>query len=492
MSARNRLVGAAFAAALAGCAVGPDFVPPEAPAIDHYTSGTDPAATIAVDGTSQHFSPGAAVSAKWWQLFASPKVNDVVAEALAANPTIAAAEASLVQSEYGLRAGYGVFFPSVEANAGALRQRYSGLKVGQETPPVVFNLFTLSASVSYALDVFGGERRAVEGLAAAADAQQDALLAADLAITSNVINTMIAKAAYQAELDATQDIVNVEREQVKLAVVKARAGTAPYSNVLSIESQLDSFEATIPGLQQKITQADDLLATLAGKTPAAFEAPALRFEDLMLPGTLPVSVPSALVRQRPDILAAEANLHQASAGIGVATAALLPSVSLNAAYGTNNTATNDLFAENANFWSFGANITQPLFEGGTLWFRRKAAIADFERQAATYKETVLSAFEQVADTLRALEHDAQALDAQNHAVESATEALHLVQANYQAGLADYTSVLIADGQSYQAKIGDLEARAQRYQDTVALFVALGGGWWNPGATADAKVNGAGQ
>ncbi len=492
MSAENSRRGAlalVLLSTLGGCAVGPDFTPPTAPAIDHYTTGADPKTTLAVDGAEQRFAPGAALSAEWWKLFASEKIDAIVAQAIAANPTVAGAAASLQQSEYALRAGYGVFFPSAEADAVAARQRYSGLKVGQDTPGTIFNLFTLSASVSYAVDVFGGERRMVEGLDAAVDNQRDALLAAELTISANVINTMIAKAAYQAELDATQGIIAVEREQATLAQVKANAGTAPYSNVLSIESQLDSFEAAIPGLQQKITQADDLLATLVDRTPAEWQAPALSFDELTLPTALPMSLPSALVRQRPDILASEANLHQASAGIGVATAALLPSLSLDAGYGANNTATNDLFVKNASFWSFGANITQPLFEGGTLWFRRKEAIAQFDQAAASYRQTVLSAFAQVADTLRALEHDAAALEAQNRAVAAATEALHLVQSNYQAGLTDYASVLIADGQFHQATISALEARARRYQDTVALFVALGGGWWNRDGSEAAPTSG---
>jgi NodT family efflux transporter outer membrane factor (OMF) lipoprotein len=482
----NMLRAGVLLSALAGCAVGPDFVPPSAPQIDRYTAETDPKTTLEVDGVAQRFVPGAALEAAWWRLFSSKTIDDVVAEALAANATIAAAAASLRQSQDDLRAGYGVFFPSIEANAAATRQEYSGLKVGQDTPATIFSLFTLSASVSYAIDVFGGERRTIEGLGAAVDSQQDALLAAALTISANVVNTMIAKAAYQAQLKATEDIVIIEREQVKLAEVKARAGTAPYANVLSIESEVDSIEATIPGLQQKIAQADDLLATLIGRTPTEWRAPDISFDDLVLPRDLPVSLPSAFVRQRPDILEAEANLHSASAGVGIATAALLPSLSLNAGYGVNNTATNDLFAKNASYWSFGANIAEPLFDGGTLWFHRKAAIAQLEQARASYRQMVLSAFAQVADTLRALEHDATALDAQNRAVQAAGEALHLVQSNYQAGLADYTNVLIADGQFYQAKISDLEARAQRYQDTVALFVALGGGWWSGDESAHAR------
>lgn len=467
---------AALLPALFGCAVGPDFVQPQAPAVDHYTSGTDPTATIAAEGVAQQFEPAKRVAARWWKLFVSPKIDAVIVQAEAANPTIEAAQASLRESQYELRAGYGVFYPSVTAGLGVDRQQYSPLKVGEVTAPSIFSLFTLSASVSYVLDVFGGERRTVEGLGAAVDVQDADALAAYLTITSNVVNTIVAKAAYIAELDATREIVGIERQQVKLAQVKADAGTAPYSSVLSIESQLDTFEAQIPGLEQKIVQADHLLATLVGRTPAEWRPPDIRLDELALPRTLPVSLPSDLVRHRPDILAAEATLHEASAGIGVATAALLPSVMLNADYGFNNTAANDLFVKNARYWEIGANITQPVFEGGTLWFHRKAAIAAFDQAAATYRQTVLAAFAQVADTLRALEHDAATLEAQDRALHAADGALHLVQANYQAGLADYTEVLIADAQFYQAKISDLEALALRYQDTVALFAALGGGW----------------
>jgi NodT family efflux transporter outer membrane factor (OMF) lipoprotein len=475
-------LAAALLLTLAGCTVGPDFLRPEAPPEAHYGKNGDPATTIAADSVAQRFAPGEAVAAEWWRLFNSPKIDAIIAAATAANPTLQAAQASLRQSQYNLRAGYGVFFPAVAADLGAARQRYSPLKVGQDVPSSIFSLFTVSASVSYAVDVFGGERRAVEGLSATVDAQQDAALAAYLALSSNVVNTVIAKAAYSAELEATRQIIDVEHEQVKLARDQADAGTAPYSSVLSIESQLDASEATIPGLEQKITQADDLLATLVGRTPAEFDPPEIAFSELALPRDLPVSLPSDLVRQRPDILAAEAGLHQASAAIGVATAALLPSLTLNASYGANNTAANDLFAHDARFWSLGADITAPLFEGGTLWFRRKAAIAGFEQSAAQYRQTVLSAFAQVADTLRALGHDAETLEAQDHALDAAQEALRLVNANYAAGLANYTNVLIADGQFHQAQIADLEARAVRYQDTVALFAALGGGWWN----ADAK------
>jgi NodT family efflux transporter outer membrane factor (OMF) lipoprotein len=237
-------------------------------------------------------------------------------------------------------------------------------------------------------------------------------------------------------------------------------------------------EATIPQLQQKVAQAEHLLATLTGRTPAEWAPPHIALADLKLPTELPVTLPSDLVRQRPDILMAEEQLHSASAEIGAATAALFPSFNLNGTYGVNNTSIGDLFNGAGAFWSLGANVAAPLFQGGSLWFKRKAAIEAYHQSLATYRQTVLDAFAQVADVLRALEHDAEALRSQSQALAAAEETMQLIQANYQAGLANYLQVLVANSQYHQAKIGYLQAVAQRFQDTVALFVALGGGWWS--------------
>ena len=470
--------GVALLCLLSACAVGPDFLRPKAPPVSHYSSGSDPTGTASVAGTAQRFAPGAKVAADWWRLFSSSKLDAVISEAIANNPGLEAAQASLRQSQNNLRSGYGIFYPEIDAEAGATRQRYTPIKAGQDLPASVFNLFTLSATVSYALDVFGGERRMVEGLGAEVDVARATEQATYLTLATNVANTVIAKAAYRAEIEATEQLIELQKEQVALAEVQAQAGTVPYSNVLSLRSQLASYQATIPQLEQKLTQSDDLLATLAGHTPAEWSPPDVGLADLALPADLPVSLPSDLVRQRPDILAAEATAHAASANIGVATAALLPSITLSGSLGTNATSTGNLFAANGNFWSVGANATQTLFDGGTLWFKRKAAIDNYQQAMATYRQTVLSAFGQVADTLRALDHDAAVLQAEEEALSTADQALHLVQANYQAGLATYLDVLIADAQYHQAKIADLQALAVRYQDTVALFAALGGGWWN--------------
>jgi len=491
MSARNRRI-IVLLCVLSGCAAGPNFHRPPAPAVTHYSNGTDPAVTASVQGTAQQFTPGAAVAAEWWRLFQSTQLDAVVKEAIANNPGLHAAQASLRASQNNLRSGYGIFYPSIDATAAATRERFTSAGFGQDLPSKVFNLFTLSATVSYALDVFGGQRRLVEELRAEVDVAHANEQAAYLALTANVVNTVVAAAAYRAEIEATEQLIELQKEQVSIANVQAQAGTAPYVNVLSLESQLATYEATIPQLQQRLVQSDDLLAALAGHAPAEWSAPAVRLEDLTLPGKLPVSLPSDLVRQRPDILAAESTAHAASANIGVATAAMLPSFTLNGALGAATNSTSRLFPSNGKEWSVGADATAPLFEGGNLWFKRKAAIDDYRQSMDLYRQTVLAAFEQVADVLRGLDHDASILLADDKALSSATEALHLVQVNYDSGVANYLDLLIADIQYRQAKIADLQAIAVRYQDTVALFAALGGGWWStPRADANAdgpKVN----
>ena len=484
----RRLALAAAAASLvltlAGCAVGPDFLSPDAPAVTHYTGGADPLATEIADGTAQTFSSGTDLPVDWWRLFNCPTLDDVVRQGIAGSPSIEAAEATLRQSEDTLRAGYGVFYPQIDSGFSAQRQRSTSVKPGETGPGSIFNLFTLSATVSYALDVFGGERRAVEALGAEVDFQKNTARAAYLTLSSNIVNAIIAMAAYDAELQATQEIIGLQRKQVRLGEIQAKAGTMAYANVLILQGQLDSTESALPALRQKLSQTEHLLATLTGHLAADWRPPKVGFAELSLPRELPISLPSALVRQRPDILTAEASLHAASAGIGVATAALFPSLTLDGVFGFSNSSPGALLAASGQFWSVGAGVTQPIFHGGSLWFQRKAAIDAYDASTARYRLTVLVAFQQVADTLRAIEYDAEMLAADERSLHTATRALQLVQANYASGIATYTDVLIADALYHQARIGDIQARATRYQDTVALFVALGGGWWNDTDKAD--------
>jgi NodT family efflux transporter outer membrane factor (OMF) lipoprotein len=466
-------------ALLGGCAVGPDFVRPAPPDTDRYTREPLAAATVAADGQAQHFMAGGTMTADWWRLFKSAQLDAVVQRAIANNPTLQAAEASLRQSQDKLRAGYGVFFPQIQANAAASRQLVAPADQGRQTTPnTIFNLVTLSGTVSYALDVFGGERRTVEGLKAQTDYQRYEAQAACLTLSANVVNASIARAAYAAEIRATKELIELETQQLHLTETQYRAGTAPFANVLSIRSLIAANQALLAPLEQNVSQAEHLLATLEGVTPSKAALPDIDLAGLSLPGDLPVSLPSDLVRQRPDILAAEAQLHAASANIGVATAAMFPSISLSGTYGISGSTFSNLSASSGRFWSIGPSATIPLFQGGTLWYTRKAAIDAYQQSEANYRQTVLSAFAQVADSLKALEHDAQALQAQVEAQRAAAEALNLLQVGYRAGLVAYLDVLTADVQFHEATIAYLQAVAQRHQDTVALFVALGGGWWN--------------
>jgi NodT family efflux transporter outer membrane factor (OMF) lipoprotein len=436
-----RCCTAAVIALLSACTVGPNFVRPPPPPETRYTSGADPTVTVRAAGSAQRFDRGGEVVAGWWRVFKSPQLDALITQALARNANLHAAQAALRESEDDLRAGSGIFYPQVDAAASGARQRFSALRFGQDVPSRLFNLFTLSATVSYALDPFGGERRAIEGLSAQVDLARADRQATDVMLIANVINTVIARAAYQAEIDTTRELVHSQAELVRITEIEVRAGMAPYSSLLSLRSQLSATIATVPQIEQKLAQSQDLLAILVGQPPSAWHDPDIGITDLTLPSDLPVALPSTLVRQRPDILAAEAAAHVASANIGVASAALLPNITLTADAATDSTAANRLFASTGNSWSLGANLAQPLFYGGALWFRRKAALDGYRRSLALYRQTVLDAFAQVADTLQALAHDAQALRAERDALQSSAEALHLVRVNYKAGLAGYLDVL---------------------------------------------------
>ena len=465
-------------AMLGGCEVGPNFDRPAAPDTDRYTHELQSEATVEADGQSQYFTSSNTLIADWWKLFGSAVLNAILNKAIANNPTLQASEASLRQSQDSMRAGYGVFFPQIQAGVGVSRQRAASQSQGLQTGSKIFNLITLSSTVSYAIDVFGGARRSVESLRAQADYQRYENVAAYLILSANVVNTSIARAAYVAEIRSTKQLIKLEKEQLRLTQAQVRAGTTPYSNVLSVQSLIAADQVSLAPLEQNVSQSEHLLATLEGEFPSKANLPDIDLIGLSLPVDLPVSLPSDLVNQRPDILAAEAQMHVASAKIGVATALMFPSFSLNGTFGTSGSNFGDLTAASGKFWSIGPSATIPLFQGTTLWFGRRAAIDAYQQSRANYRQTVLGAFEQVADSLKALEHDAEALKAQVEAKNAAGEALKLLQANYHAGLVDYLAVLTADVQFHETTIAYLQAVAQRYQDTVALFVALGGGWWN--------------
>jgi len=461
--------------AILGCAVGPDFVPPQPPISGDYSPGGTPPETAAADDLTQTFHPGAPVVAEWWRLFGNESLDARIAEAIAQSPTLQAALASLRGSQDSLRAGYGVFLPQIDAGASAVRERsFFPASGGSST----FNLYTLAGTVSYTLDVFGGERRAVESLAAQAEAQDHLAAATYLTLLGNVVNATIAEAAYEAEIEATRRLVAEQRDQAEIATAQAEAGTATYIGAYAIATQLAATEASLPPLQQRLAQTQHLLATLLGREPADWTSPPVELSGLDVPGDLPVTLPSELVRRRPDILAAEAQLHQASAEIGVATAAMFPSITLGGGYGWNSNSVAEMFVPQSHLWNIAAGLTAPLFHGGSLWYQRRAAIDAYEQAFATYRQTALSGLQQVADALDALQHDARQLAAQSRQLEAAREELRLTKLNYGTGLLNYLDVVVVNAQYDQATIAYIGAKAQRLQDTVALFVALGGGWWS--------------
>jgi NodT family efflux transporter outer membrane factor (OMF) lipoprotein len=477
-----------IAVAVAGCAVGPDFKQPEAPKTDSYTSTALPQETAATPGragATQRFVAGEEIPAQWWTLFHSEPLDRLIRQALADSPSLAAAQARLRQAQENLNAEIGAVSPSVDAKLSAQRQRFSPAAIGQpNAPSTVFNLYNASVGVTYTFDVGGGWRRELEAMRAQVDYQSFQLQGAHLVLTANIVTTAIKEASLRAQMQALQEIEALQQKELDIVENQFKLGGARRTDVLAQRTQLVQVSATLLPLEKELAQTRHLLAVLAGKLPSEADLPEFTLETLELPQELPVSLPSALVRQRPDIRAAEALLHQASAQIGVATANLYPRITLSGSYGTQANSTADLFGPTTSIWNVGASLLQPLFHGGELTARRRSAIAAYDQATAQYRETVLQAFQNVADTLRALDVDARTLKAQTEAEAVARETLDLTHKEFTLGAANYLSLLNAERQYQQARISLVQSQALRHADTAALFQALGGGWWNRPAPAD--------
>lgn len=470
---------------LAGCAVGPDFKSPDAPKTDSYTAQPLPsetAATPVAGGAAQTFAAGKELPAQWWTLFGSSKLDGLVAQAFSNSPTTASARAALTQAEENLNAQRGAFFPSADANASAARQRTNTSALGITAPASsIYNLYNVSVSVAYTLDIFGGVRRGVEAQAAVAEAQRYELQATYLTLAANVVTSGVSAASLRDQLAATKDIVAAQEKQLEIAQKRHQLGAIAYADVLAAQSNLASVRATLPVLEKQYAAVQNQLAVYLGKLPSEFSGGDFDLAELQLPQEIPLSVPAQLVRQRPDVRSAEARLHQASALIGVATANLLPQVSITGSIGTQATESAQLFKDK--IWSIGAGVTQPLFHGGTLTAKRRAAMAAYDQAAADYRFAVLTAYQNVADALTALQSDAQALQAQYTAMSSSKENLSLVERQYALGSVSYINLLIAQRQYQQSRVNYSQALASRFQDTAALFQALGGNWDEAAITA---------
>jgi len=484
------LIGACLLA-LAGCAAGPDYVRPASSLPTTYTDSPNNAATVGSEvplGQAQSFVPERDIPAQWWELFHSQPLNELVLACLKQNPNVDAAQAALRGAQENVYAQQGTFYPTVEAGFAPTRQKVAGtLASGASSGASYYNLYTAQVSVSYTADVFGGNRRQVESLKAQAEAQRFQLEATYLTLSSNVVGAAIQEAGLRGQIAATREIIADQTKLMEMFQRQYRLGQVAQADVAAQEAALAAAEATLPPLEKQLALQRDLLNALAGRFPSETLAAKFDLDSLQLPTELPLSLPSTLVEHRPDIRAAEEQLHAASAEVGVAAAARLPNITLGVTgYGSSALTLADLFKSGTGFWQLAGGITQPIFDGGTLKHRENAAQAAYDQAAAQYRATVLNAFQNVADSLQAIQSDAAALRAAAKAERAAARSLAI--ARRQLALGDISTLLLLGAeQAYQqAKLNLVQAQANRLQDTVALFQSLGGGYWNKPPETAAK------
>jgi NodT family efflux transporter outer membrane factor (OMF) lipoprotein len=471
---------------VAGCAVGPNFKKPGAPDVSGYLAApltTTVSTTNLAGGESQRFVVGRDISGEWWTLFRSPSLNNLIGCSLTNNPDLKAAQAALSVAQENVLAHRGVFFPSVTAGFAASRQKQSEVLAPVPNFPTVpnqflYNLFTPQVSVSYVPDVFGLNRRGAESLAAQETGVRFQLIATYLTLSANVVVAAVQEAALRAQVDATVELIGINSNMVEILRYQFAKGYASQLDVAGQESQLAQVAASLPPLRKQLALQRDQLAVLAGKFPSQDLAEQFDLSNLQLPQELPLSLPSQLVAQRPDVRQAEANLHAASAQIGIAVANRLPNITLSANAGSTALDIEKVFSSGTGFWGVGAAATQPLFQGGTLLHEERAAKAAYVQAAEQYRSTVLTAFQNVADTLNALEQDASALKTAATAEHAARTTLDLTREQSRAGYANELALLNAEQTYQQARINLVQAQANRFADTAALFQALGGGWWH--------------
>jgi len=480
------VAAAAAAALLCGCTVGPNFHRPAAPAIPAYRPAADsnPLGTAAAAAArnaptagpyEQRMVLGAPVVPQWWTLFGSPQLDELIRHAIADNHGLAAARATLAQAQELVAAQTGRLFPQVGLQAGAGREQYGKQFLGSLVPKVApFTYESFGASVSYTLDYDGAIARSIEEQKALAQYERSELDAAQLTLTGDVASEAVIIAATRGEIRAAAELLSEDRNNLGLVRTAFANGSVSKLDVLTAQSQLASDQALLPPLYQQLSMARHALAVLLGHPPAEWSQPDLELADLRLPRQLPLSVPSQLVRRRPDILAAEAQLHAATAAVGVATANLYPQIALTATLGQQALTPGKLFDTSSTAWSLIAGLTQPLFDGGTLRAERRASLDALQASAARYQQVVLDSFGQVADQLDALDHDAQLVAAQANARDTSQASLDLARQSYQAGNSGILQVLDAQRERQRAQLGLLQAQSRQYLDTVQLLLAVGG------------------
>ena len=491
---RHKWLSGGFAAVavalVCGCAVGPDFATPPAPDVSGYSPQPLPPRTAAAAdavGAPQQFSTGRDIPGDWWRLFGSEPLRALVDRALKNNPDLAAAQSALHVAQANMAAAQGAFVPTVDENFGASRQRSgtgSPTGVAQNTP--TYNLFTSQVQVSYSPDVFGATRRNVESLQAQADNQRFQLEATYLTLTSNIVLAAIQEANLRGQIAVTNKLINIATDVLQTLRKQANAGAISESELFTQEAALAQIEQTLPPLQTQLAQQRHLLIALAGDFPNKELPDKFELASLHLPRDLPVSLPSQLVEQRPDVRAAEATMQYNSALIGVAVANRLPNISLTGGIGSNALSIDQLFGPGSGTWSIAGAALVPLIHGGTLFEKEVAAREAYDQASAQYRSVVVSAFKNVADSLTALENDAVALRKAVAFESAAAKTLEITRRRLVIGDINYLEILNAQ-QTYQRALMTLVAvQANRLSDTAALFQALGGGWWNRNDVEPAK------
>jgi NodT family efflux transporter outer membrane factor (OMF) lipoprotein len=495
ISTWKRAAGACLALGLVtGCNVGPKYQPPTAPSLTAYTPQSQPAETTSSAGqagVAQHFnsSDGAAASipAQWWTLFQSPELNSMMEQALRNSPTLAQAEARLKEAQEELNARTGATkYPTVTGNAAVGQEQPNLFAYGIPFPnPSPFTLLNGSVAVSYALDLFGANRRAIEGLKAERDYENWQLEGARLMLAGNVASAAIRQAELRRQIELSHQLLAVEQRELEITQARNRAGGASNEDVQNRKATAAEMQATIPPLEVQLDAVNHQLAVLMGESPAEAQIPDLSLDALRLPQELPLSLPSALVRQRPDIRASEALLHVASANVGVATANIYPQIVLSGSGGGTGTS----FIAGGDVWNVASSLMQPIYNGGALRAEKRKAETAYQEASSVYRQTVLQAFGQVADTLTAIDHDAQTLKARSDAAADADAGYQIAHGRYEAGGISELVLLEAQRQQLQAELDRTAAAAARFSDSATLFQALGGGWWNtaPAATPDQKA-----
>ena len=495
------LASSAFAAS---CAVGPSFHRPEAPANAGYAPTPLPESSAAAPvhgGEAQRLINDRDIPFEWWQLFQSPALSALVERAFKANPTIAAAQAALAQAQELVYAQQGYFFPTIAANYSFERQKISGdltvdnapgvqgngdnllppvqdLQNYPHTHPLYYDLHTAEVTVGFVPDVFGSNWRQVESLAAQRDVQRLALEATYVTLASNVVAAAIQEASLRAQIDATRQIIAAEETSLQILRDQFALGFAMRIDVAAQEAALGQAKMLLPPLQKQLEQTRDLIRALAGNLPNQDVPETFELDALQLPRELPLSLPAGIIQQRPDVRVAEAQLHAANAQVGVAVAAMLPQFSITGNAGGNADQFAWMFRSGGPFWTIVGGVTQPIFEGGTLFHKERAAKAALRQAAAQYRSTVIAAYQNVADTLHASIFDADTLAADVDAEIASKVTYDLTRQQLQAGYANTLALLSAETAYNQALLTRVQAQATRYGDTIALFQALGGGWWN--------------